>query len=430
MEAAPCETADTPSRRDLVAGPTENIFCDDEVDVMGPAETNPASPSDHTLLTQEFPSPAASASSAATRSSRRSSRNGNGGSRVDKRSSHPDNNDHAAHPDNSVHQQKTAFPPQDSSSSECLTQDPNTARQDQAVDNHDGIKSPTAQMATGDDDDNNTNKINNDDDDEEVNSATSFSDDDVSSEEDDKPNNLSLMDRRKRNMERNQLRLNNIGLEYGMTAKRKRSVDKTTESLNDKDLLEDPGEPTKRRGMLLTTAVTTVTTVPEANGKVAVVDVDDLDGISSLQRMFPHRQAPIRKLYSLLATAASQSGADDISCSGPEARRFVPAPIFVTGSSGSGKTAVLRATVQAIEKGNRVRGGRDSVKVENDGTQVVSAYINCATLDDPTIGELVTNAHNQFLMGVRKLSGNAKAKGRSKRYKRKSSSVVTDQGNE
>jgi hypothetical protein len=486
MEAAhtqSSEIVDTPisgSRRD-----TDNDDDEDEdedvdmdIDAMDHKDTHQASPSDQTLLTQEFASPAsasASASSAATRSSsrRRTSRNGhdngNGSSRggiiMDNHASpSADTDDH----DNNENGNNgnTASSPQ------CLTQDPDTTSQDQAQESQDDQASPSARINNNDNDVDNNNNNNGGNNNNEANSAASSDDNDDSSEDDDddenEPNNLSntLMDRRKLNIQRNQALMNRLDLAYGFTSKRKMPSDKATTTTTTMEGLdngeEDPEEPTKRRGMLLSTTTAETVTPNVIGSNEAVVDDatinatanadddHDLDGLASVQSMFSHRQAPIRKLYSVLAAAASQSQAGthshgSHSRSRPETTsRFVPAPMFVTGSSGSGKTAILRATVQAIEKGNRVvRDSRDAAasaavnaKVKegsySDGTRVVSAYINCATLDVSSIDELVTHAHNQFQSGIQKLSsGNAataKTKGRSKRHKkRKSSSVTTDQ---
>jgi hypothetical protein len=437
-----------------VASPSEKKLMDtidndndEDMDVMGQTETHPASPSDQTLLTQEFASPAsASVSSAATRSSSRND-NGNGSSRVDRiRDNHasPSDKDNDENGDNDY----TASSPQ------CLTQDPETTRQDQAVDNQDDLASPSAKINSDD------NYVDNNDGADSATGSDDDDDDDDSSEEDDddeneiNPNTLSLMDRRELNLIRNKAFAARLDLANGITPKRKPPADNTTTTLENGE--DDPEEPTKRRGMLLspspsptTTTTTTTTAVPNTNAmgdqevvdNVNVSDDRDLDGLASLQSMFCHRQAPIRKLYSVLAAAASQSQSpsqsgtlahSSRSCSRAETTsRFVPAPIIVTGSSGSGKTAILRATVHAIEKGNRVPAVKGKVKDSGDGTQVVSAYINCATLDVASIDELVTHAHNQFQTGIQKLSGNStvRKKGRSKRHKkkRKKSSVVTDQ---
>jgi hypothetical protein len=413
---------------------------DDDMDAMDHQDTHPASPSDQTLLTQEFASPAsASVSSVATRSSNR--RRTSPGDPTTEYRSTPDKNDN----ENGSANGNTASSPQ------CLTQDLETAIQGQVVDNQDDNQaSPSASINNDDNDNNNIAEV--------IISATSSDDDDSSEDEDDDdengPNSLSLMDRRKRNVERNQAVLNRLGLVYGIASKRKFPFGKKSAAAMDDNGEEDPEEPTKCRGMLLSTPIA----VPKAVGNEAVgyddnaSDNHDLEGLASLQSMFSHRQAPIRKLYSVLATAASQSQSQLQSQSGthgsrsrPETSRFVPAPIIVTGSSGSGKTAILRATVQAIEKGNRV--ARDTSRAHDatvqakvnvkdggdcDGTQVVSAYINCATMDVSSIDELVTNAHNQFQEAVKKLSGNAtvSTKIRSKRRKKRSSYVVTDQGKE
>jgi hypothetical protein len=456
------EIVDTPSktRRDTAASPSEKNLMDDtneddnynddeDMDAMDPQDTQQASPSDQTLLTQEFASPASAASSAATRSSNRHrtsvNDDGNGNGNGDSRGNHSSPTDKDGHDndDNGSANGNTASSPQ------CLTQDPDTTRQDQAVDNQDEQASHSAGLSNDD------NDVENND---AANSATSSDDDDdddASSEEDDdedddenNPNTLSIMARREFNVKRNEAFMDSLDLANGITPKRKPpSADKSNTTIDNGE--DDPEEPPKRRGMLLSTATTSIT-VPKAtaigneaeiddSNAVTTIDASDdhdLDGLASLQSIFCHRQAPIRKLYSVLAAAASQSQSQSGththgSRSGSEtASRFVPAPIFVTGSSGSGKTAILRATVQAIEKGNRVPAVKGKVKDDDDGTRVVSAYINCATLDVASIDELVTHAHNQFQAGIHKLSGKAtvRKKGKSKRHKkkRKKSSLTTD----
>jgi hypothetical protein len=411
---------DTARRRDDTDNDNDND--EDTDDAIDHNETHLASPSDQTLLTQEFASPASavSVSSAATRSStrRRTSRNGNN--------------------DNGSANGNTASSPQ------CLTQDPETIRQDQAEDNQDDQASPSARINNDDNDDNDVD--NNDG----ANSATSSDDyddnddEDSSEEEDDddenemNPNALAMMARRESNIRRNKAFMDSLDLAQGITPK----PDKSNTTLDNGE--DDPEEPPKRRGMLLSTTTTSAATVvvgddSNANTNTSANDDHNLDGLASLQSMFCHRHAPIRKLYSVLAAAASQSQSQSQSGAQYSSRsrlettsRFIPAPIIVTGSSGSGKTAILRATVQAIENGNRVPAAKGKVKDgDDDGTQVVSAYINCATLDVASIDELVTHAHSQFQASIQKLSGIAtvRKKNRSKRRKkkRKKSSATTDQ---
>jgi Cdc6-like AAA superfamily ATPase len=98
----------------------------------------------------------------------------------------------------------------------------------------------------------------------------------------------------------------------------------------------------------------------------------------SLQTRYPHRESQIRLLTSLLSATMSQtsrySPRSNIST-------YVPAPIFVTGPSGTGKTAICRDVVGALDK---------------TASGVASAYVNCAILEPSSIDRLVSSAFTQL----------------------------------
>jgi Cdc6-like AAA superfamily ATPase len=247
---------------------------------------------------------------------------------------------------------------------------------------------------------------------------TSCDDEDESSsseDDDDEPNDrnvLSLMDRRKRNMERNQAFLNRIGLAYGITSKRKRTLTKKSTAQDDDDD-STAVVVKKRRGMLL---LPTPTAFNSSSNPIPATSQNS-GFVESLLTTFPHRQPQIRKLSSLLTAAAAQScpaTAVASTCSETPIVHtivHVPAPILVTGANGSGKTCILRAIVNGILQQQEQQHGSAS--------KVVSAYTNCATLDVPSIDELVTSAFNQFQAAVERLSGDKNASTKLKRRKKK-----------
>jgi Cdc6-like AAA superfamily ATPase len=121
----------------------------------------------------------------------------------------------------------------------------------------------------------------------------------------------------------------------------------------------------------------------------------------SLQTRYPHRESQIRLLTSLLSATMTQASRES-----PDSNisAYVPAPIFVTGPSGTGKTAICRDVVDALDK---------------TASGVVSAYVNCAILEPSSIDRLVSSAYSQ----LKPIELEAKPKSRRRKRKHKSFST-------
>ena len=143
---------------------------------------------------------------------------------------------------------------------------------------------------------------------------------------------VTLLERRERNVERNKDLLFRLGMEHGfLNKKTKARKEKEAQKEDEKDCTAQ-----QKRGMLLALPKETPGT-------------------------FPFREKQMRKLKALLSTGTST-------------------PIMISGPSGSGKSAVVTACIR--ESGSRCK--------------FLHAYVDCATLDAPSMDEVTRSAFHQF----------------------------------
>lgn len=193
-----------------------------------------------------------------------------------------------------------------------------------------------------------------------------------SSSDDDENHGLSLLQKRAKNEQRNQAFLSRIGLEYGMGQmfKRKAPKRKKVHPENATNLSSEntTNQEVQKRGMLL------ATTSFVKDGARASSSERPL--LSEIFHQFPFRQTEISKLTGYLEAGAAQVK-----------NSFVPAPIFVTGPTGVGKTAIVRTCVDWVKR--RQNGIQQT-------TVVLASYVNCSALDEPSIDDLTRNIYRQL----------------------------------
>lgn len=169
----------------------------------------------------------------------------------------------------------------------------------------------------------------------------------------------TLLEIREQKMKRNQDLLRSLGLGNLLSNKR-------TEALEDAviepgDVEEKSKGRRRRRGMLLPVQW------PAAD---APTDLDIRPSASTTNHLYakyPHRERELKKLLGLLRP---------LSCDASHAPLPVPAPLFVIGSHGQGKTSVVADAVQALG--------------------LLHAFIDCAVLDVPSLEELTRTAYSEF----------------------------------
>ena len=173
---------------------------------------------------------------------------------------------------------------------------------------------------------------------------------------------LSLMQKRAKNEQRNQAFLSRIGLEYGMKPAAQPKAPKRKAAPSPSKITVEVK--VEKRGMLLPTYRDVEFS---SSGKPLVSDIF---------REFPFRESEITKLIAHLETGAAQIK-----------NPFVPDPLFVTGSAGVGKTAVIRACVDYIKQ---------SVNGNDQTALVLSSYVDCAALDESSVDELARVVYRQL----------------------------------
>jgi hypothetical protein len=195
---------------------------------------------------------------------------------------------------------------------------------------------------------------------------------------------LTLTEKRARNVHRNNSVLASLGIAHGMVQLRQSRKRKSADTaMDESDTVED-----RPRGMLLTG----LSKQRESASNVA----------QRLNQRYPHREAQIRKLKSLLSVPVmAASHAHNHNNDNP----FVPPPIFVTGPAGCGKTAVVQDVI------HEVAANKENDSSYSKEAKAIHAYIDCATLDSANIEELVMNAYTQLAVQVRS-SGNRSGPGK------------------
>jgi hypothetical protein len=184
---------------------------------------------------------------------------------------------------------------------------------------------------------------------------------------------LTLLEKQTRNIERNAQRHRELfgdQLKERKNSKRKKFASKKEEYDGD-DISES-----KPRGMLM----------KNIDRPFKTSELEETIGIkqrmSELLERYPHRGPQVRQLMSLFrATIRQGSGGQGFRTTSSV---YVPAPVFVLGASGTGKTSVVRATLETASQ------------KQESASNVGIAYVNCSTLEPSTIGRLVTSVYNQL----------------------------------
>ena len=159
--------------------------------------------------------------------------------------------------------------------------------------------------------------------DDDNSSLSSSDDDDENNNTNDEWHSLTLMERRARKIARNEAKLNALGLGHYLNSKHKSSPQKQQSAASPDG--ENGDHVSMPQGMLLNFA-------KEQNR----VNKND-DALLSLLERFPGRETEIRSLYAQLDFGMRQT-------------TFVPAPLWVTGTPGTGKSVVTRAVLQSLQQ--------------------------------------------------------------------------------
>ena len=154
-------------------------------------------------------------------------------------------------------------------------------------------------------------------------------------------------------------------------------------------------QPQLVRGMVFATPYNTAllssSSLPAAAALLDEKNYDEEDAeaamLEELEELYPHRQAQINQLWSLLSPAlpptttsmsSSSMNASNMynATQTATATQNIPPPLFVTGPAGTGKTSLVRDVVRRLQQ------FRSSIVYATPtAPRVGSAYINCATLD-------------------------------------------------
>lgn len=111
---------------------------------------------------------------------------------------------------------------------------------------------------------------------------------------------------------------------------------------------------------------------------------DGTGSIDALYERYPHRQAQIKLLVSLIGTTMGQTA-----CQGTDP--FVPPPIFVSGPSGSGKSSVVRDTVETLRQYYL-----SSPLHSLHSRAIRTAYVNCAAVEPASLEAVLESAYSQL----------------------------------
>jgi len=206
-----------------------------------------------------------------------------------------------------------------------------------------------------------------------------------SSSEEEEEEDLTYLEKRARKVQRNQALLESLGLARPLLHnKRKKPNQQATDDKENKDFVDE--NDAENSGVL-----------PMALLSDDSVIVDD----RTLYERFPHRQQQIRKLLSLLRPFSRTV-------------HLIPAPIWVTGPSGTGKSDIVRSVVQHLSLSAPQSTTRSSSK------RMLCAHVNCATLIGTTVSSLLEEVTTMVYRQFESLVYLTKSKGHKKRRSRPS----------
>jgi hypothetical protein len=227
------------------------------------------------------------------------------------------------------------------------------------------------------------------------NSWSDDEDDDSSSDDNDVDlRGRLLMESRERNMQRNEEMLSRLGILYGVAKPGTKKGGKTMR-------MTDSDEPSQKRGMLLLHD-DHLPRVLDGAVPDCVADLTETE----LASRYPFREGQINKLTALLEVATMQSCQNSA---------FVPPSVIVHGSSGTGKTAIVRGSIDCVVA--RCEKARRSAVIPI-ALMLLDAYVDCSALDFPSIEEVTGVACNLFARKLKSwhdLSGNVKKRRRKRK---------------
>ena len=159
----------------------------------------------------------------------------------------------------------------------------------------------------------------------------------------------------------------------------------------------------KRRGMIFQTKFNSnAADIPYVSFNNMEMDSNSRSSIGTpleeLKAEFPFRSSQIRILHSLLMSTVRQTQR----CSRLKVNTreectsnhvFVPSPIFITGSSGTGKTVVVKHVVDMIK---RQQAKSTTFKRSKIPVTIADAYVDCGIIESSSLKNLMKNIHKQI----------------------------------
>eukprot|EP00980_Cylindrotheca_fusiformis_P031331 scaffold26184_cov132-Cylindrotheca_fusiformis.AAC.5 len=206
---------------------------------------------------------------------------------------------------------------------------------------------------------------------------------------------MTLMEKRERNIERNAVRHRELfGDDQLLLLK---EIKKSNHRRRKKDEYEWIVPESKPRGMLIKKPSRSIPLQQETTTTTKGIKQQ----MNELFERYPRREKQIRQLMSLFrATMGQATTTTTRVCCGsvPPVSVYVPAPIFVLGSSGTGKTSVVRETLDVATTAAATTA-TPLGKVNEKSTSSVAgiAYVNCSILEPSTTARLVSSIYSQLL---------------------------------
>jgi Cdc6-like AAA superfamily ATPase len=202
---------------------------------------------------------------------------------------------------------------------------------------------------------------------------------------------MTLTERRAFNIQRNNALLKRLGMMNNNYTSPFKSVAHWKDEVAD---LANSPEPTTEpcRGMIIPTCWANMERQQRQSSPKPLSS-----SLKELYDRYPHRSAQIRKLFSLLSVTTMTTTKASIA----------PPPIFVIGPAGSGKTMIVRDVVQLCccmdydsFPSTTVSTVSEVPELPTDSTKqhqmILSAYIDCATLDSFNMEEFFSSAFSQW----------------------------------
>jgi hypothetical protein len=215
-------------------------------------------------------------------------------------------------------------------------------------------------------------------------------------------------------------------------------------------------EPARCRGILLPTALLNFESSPSSSSsKLGTTGTTRTkSSIADIQARFPQRERQILKLAALMEVALEHSAVQQQATT---RTTFVPAPIFITGGAGTGKTCITLELLRHYHHHHQQQQEQEKASSQAGATNPNSAtaaavaaspppvpiisYLDCATLDANTVDEVVRQAvydlqqqqyaqskHHRHQQQSSRHRGSGKKKKKKKNKKCKMAQTVTGAG--